>query len=112
MSIMDDLTRDSQASFRDEKKRFAAFLHNTNQKEAAMKAIVEGLQSNSPIVWARLCNLPNPFQILYAGVGSGAIEIPLMKILMSHRQRGKLEVYCEDPSPEMKEEFVAEASKQ
>ncbi len=101
---------DAQASFQEHNERFAAFLNNTNQKQVELDAVVQGMQTVVPEVWERAVNLSeSAFRLYFMGAGNGAIELPLTQQMVVARGNDDLEVFCEDPSPQMSEEFFARA---
>ncbi len=95
-------------AFQDRKEWFLAFLRNTDQKEQQKNDTLEILQTLYPHIWARIQDPNDPFTVLFAGAGSGGVEIPLIEEF-AHARGSGFPVYCEDPSSEMKDEFFANA---
>lgn len=95
-------------AFQDRKEWFLAFLRNTDQKEQQKKGTLEILQSLYPTVWERIQDQSYPFVSLFAGAGSGGVEIPVIDEFLKLRG-SSFSIFCEDPSLEMKEEFFANA---
>ena len=97
-----------QAAFRTESIRFNTFLANTDQKVRTREAIHDGLEVHASEVLDRLSDPDYPFTALYAGAGNGGLEIPLTGELVERRGTSDgFEVFCEDPSAEMAEQFAA-----
>ncbi|HSX04599.1 MAG TPA: hypothetical protein VLG76_07725 [Rhabdochlamydiaceae bacterium] len=98
------------AAFYDRKEWFAAFLKNSDQKMVQKETTKEILQQDFPQIWQRICDATYPFITVFVGAGSGGVEIPLFEEFEQARGRGdNFVIYCEDPSQEMKNEFLAKA---
>lgn len=105
------ISDNQQIPFTTQAESFASFLRHTDQKYVTQRAIIEGLQNFFPSVWKRVTNPEDEICILYAGVGNGGVEISLTKQFIAARGDNKdgINLYCEDPSIQMKEQFYIAA---
>lgn len=97
--------RVDQAAFTKNADRFAAFLRHTDQKTVTRDAIIKGLRERP--VWEKIANPAATVDLLYIGVGTGGLEIPLTQSLIETRGNSvNMAVHCMDPSEEMRSKFI------
>jgi hypothetical protein len=90
---------------------FLAFLRHTNQKAVTLETAIRLLQGDS-LYWKLITNPAIEVTIEYLGVGVGGLEIPLtLHILDQRGEKGRdnVRIFCEDPSMEMRDGFMASA---
>ncbi len=101
-----------QSAFQNHKEWFAAFLKNTDQKAVQKKVILQSLQTNFPYIWQKIQDPTYTFKASFIGVGSGAVEISLVNEWGKAKgAQNHFEIFCEDPSLQMRDEFFAAAEK-
>lgn len=101
------LTESQQQAFTSHKDWFAALLRHCDSKTVAARKIPETLQLRYPEVWERITDSKTSARILAIGVGNGILEVPLIKGMVGERGVAEgLEVYCMDPSAELRQEFM------
>lgn len=108
-----EIARDErQATFSSHAEWFQAFLRHTNQKSNTLREVSHGIEE-TPSLFANLKNKDYQFSALYIGVGNGGLEIPLTRWLVDVRgTQQNISIYNEDPSQEMKTQFLSKVKGQ
>jgi hypothetical protein len=100
-----------QQPFTTSSEDFAAFLRHTNQKAVTLHTVMRLLRGDS-LYWAMVTNPLVDISVEYLGVGTGGLEIPLtLQLLECRGEKGRenVRIFCEDPSVEMRDSFMAAA---